>query len=106
MSWLILIGSGLLEAGWATMLPRTQGFSRLGPSVAFVALLALSMYGLSVATRDIPIGPAYAVWVGIGAFGTLVADVVLNDQRMTAPQLLAVLALVASIVAVRVTSSS
>ena len=69
MSWLILIGSGLLEAGWATMLPRTQGFSRLGPSVAFVALLALSMYGLSVATRDIPIGPAYAVWVGIGAVG-------------------------------------
>ncbi len=106
MSWLILVFSGLLEAGWATLLPRTESFSKPLPSVAFVVLLAASMYGLSVATREIPIGTGYAVWVGIGAVGTLLADIVLNGQRMTLPQSLSVLALVGAIVAVRATSNA
>ena len=67
MYWLVLLFSGLLEAVWATALDRTQGFTRLVPTVVFVMALAGSMAGLGYAMRGLPIGTAYAVWVGIGA---------------------------------------
>ena len=67
MSWLVLILSGVLEAVWATALGRTQGFTRLAPTVVFALALAGSMAGLAYAMRGLPIGTAYVVWVGIGA---------------------------------------
>jgi len=65
--WLVLIMSGVLEAVWATALGRTEGFTRPAPTVVFVLGLAASMAGLGYAMRGLPIGTAYAVWVGIGA---------------------------------------
>ena len=67
MSWFVLVLSGVLEAVWATALGRSEGFSRLAPSVVFAVAMAASMVGLAYAMRDLPIGTAYAVWVGIGA---------------------------------------
>jgi quaternary ammonium compound-resistance protein SugE len=65
--WLVLVLSGVLEAVWAVALDRTEGFTRLAPTVVFVAGLAASMAGLAYAMRGLPLGTAYAVWVGIGA---------------------------------------
>ena len=65
--WLVLVLSGVLEAVWATALGRSEGFTRLAPTAVFAAALALSMGGLAYAMRGLPIGTAYAVWVGIGA---------------------------------------
>jgi quaternary ammonium compound-resistance protein SugE len=65
--WLVLVLSGVLEAVWATALGRSEGFTRLAPSLVFAAALVASMGGLAVAMRALPIGTAYAVWVGIGA---------------------------------------
>src|SRR4051794_6947516 len=70
MAWVILVLSGV-EAVWATALSKSNGFSRLVPSLVFVVALALSMAGLAVATRDLPPGASYAVWVGIGAVLTV-----------------------------------
>ncbi len=67
MYWLVLIVSGVLESVWATALGRSEGFSRVLPTAVFVAALAGSMAGLAFAMRGLPIGTAYAVWVGIGA---------------------------------------
>ncbi|MCA0295083.1 MAG: QacE family quaternary ammonium compound efflux SMR transporter [Actinobacteria bacterium] len=67
MSWLILVLAGIAEAVWALALARTEGFTRLWPSVVFVVALVLSMAGLAYAMRTLPTGTAYAVWVGIGA---------------------------------------
>jgi len=65
--WLALILSGVLEAVWATALSRSEAFTRLTPTVVFAVALAASMAGLAYAMRGLPIGTAYAVWVGIGA---------------------------------------
>jgi quaternary ammonium compound-resistance protein SugE len=65
--WLVLILSGVLEAVWATSLSKSDGFTRLTPTVVFAVTLAASMAGLAYAMRGLPIGTAYAVWVGIGA---------------------------------------
>jgi quaternary ammonium compound-resistance protein SugE len=67
MSWFVLIVSGALEALWATALGRSEGFSRLAPTAVFAVALAGSMAGLAWAMRSLPVGTAYAVWVGIGA---------------------------------------
>ena len=71
MSWFILIISGVLEAVWATALGRSEGFTRLWPSVVFGVAVVMSMGGLSWAMRDLLTGTAYAVWVAIGAVGTV-----------------------------------
>ena len=72
MAWIVLILSGMLEAGWALSLKASDGFTRLWPSVLFVVLLVASMGGLAWALKTLPVGVAYGVWVGIGA--ALTAD--------------------------------
>jgi len=67
LSWLVLLASAVLEAVWATALGLSEGFSILLPSVVFAVTATLSMVGLGVAINCIPLGTAYAVWVGIGA---------------------------------------
>lgn len=65
--WLVLLGSAVLEAVWATALGLSDGFSRPLPTLVFAVTAVLSMLGLGMAVRSIPLGTAYAVWVGIGA---------------------------------------
>jgi quaternary ammonium compound-resistance protein SugE len=65
--WLVLVLSGVLEAVWASALARSEGFTRLAPTVVFATALVASMAGLAYAMRGLPLGTAYAVWVGIGA---------------------------------------
>lgn len=67
MSWLVLVLSGVMEAVWASALGRSEGLTRLGPSLTFAVSLVLSMAGLAYAMRELPVGTSYAVWVGIGA---------------------------------------
>lgn len=71
MAWIVLIGSGLFEAVWATALSKSEGFTRLWPSVIFLVGLFISMAGLAWALREIPVGTGYAVWVGVGAGATV-----------------------------------
>jgi quaternary ammonium compound-resistance protein SugE len=67
VAWLILLGSAVLEAVWATALGLSEGFTQPAPTLVFAVTAALSMQGLGMAIRHIPLGTAYAVWVGIGA---------------------------------------
>lgn len=67
MAWLVLIASGILEAVWATALSKADGFSRPLPLLVFLAAVSLSMIGLAIAMRTLPVGTSYAVWVGVGA---------------------------------------
>lgn len=101
MSWIILILSGVLEAVWATALGRSEGFTRLWPSVIFGAALVLSMGGLAFAMRDIPTGTAYAVWVGIGASLTVVVAMVTGAEAISLVKVLLVLGLVGCVIGLK-----
>jgi quaternary ammonium compound-resistance protein SugE len=83
MSWLVLVLSGVLEAVWAAALGRSEGFSKPVPSVVFFVALVASMAGLAYAMRDLPIGTAYAVWVGIGAVLTVVYAMVTGQEPVS-----------------------
>ncbi|MUL66716.1 ligand-binding protein SH3 [Mycobacterium sp. CBMA 234] len=80
MSWVVLVLSGVLEAVWATAMGKSEGFSRLSPSIVFAVALLASMAGLAYAMRELPIGTAYAVWVGIGAVLTVVYAMANGDE--------------------------
>lgn len=103
MAWLILIVAGLLETGWAIGLKYTEGFTRLVPSVLTGLAIVASMYLLSVAARTLPIGTAYAVWVGIGAAGAVVLGMVLLGESRHPARLFFLGLLLVSIVGLKIT---
>ncbi|RII13780.1 Quaternary ammonium compound-resistance protein SugE [Streptomyces sp. YIM 130001] len=102
MAWLILTLSGLMEAVWATALGKSEGFSRLGPSLVFVVGLGASMAGLAYAMRDLPVGTAYAVWVGIGAVLTIVYAMVTGTESVSALKILFLTLIVGSVIGLKV----
>lgn len=104
MPWIILIVAGLLEIGWAVGLKYTHGFTRLWPSVFTVMAIACSMYMLSMVVRTLPIGTAYAVWVGIGAAGAATLGMVVLDESVSMGRIFFLCLLVAAIVGLKITT--
>ncbi|MDP2308958.1 MAG: quaternary ammonium compound efflux SMR transporter SugE [Pseudomonadota bacterium] len=106
MSWILLVVAGLLETGWAVGLKYTEGFSKPVPTVLTIAAMVLSMGLLGLALRDLPVGTAYAVWVGIGAFGTAVLGILLFSEPATPARLFFLVLLAVAIAGLKVTSPS
>lgn len=104
MSWLVLLLAGLLEVAWSLGLKFTQGFTRPLPSALTFAAIVGSMLLLARATRELPIGTAYAVWVGIGALGAAVGGAVLFDEPMPPSRVAFLALLIVSIAGLKLTS--
>lgn len=100
-AWAILVIAGLMETGWALGLKYSDGFTRPLPSALTVCGALLSFWLLSVAMRSLPVGTAYAVWVGIGAVGTAVAAVQLFGEPVNALRVLGILLILAGIVVLK-----
>ncbi|NEK56275.1 multidrug efflux SMR transporter [Geodermatophilus sabuli] len=103
MYWLVLVLSGVLEAVWATALGRSEGLSRLLPSVVFGVALAASMAGLAFAMRGLPIGTAYAVWVGIGAALTAGYAMWAGEEPVSVVRVLLLAGIVGCVVGLKLT---
>lgn len=83
MAWGILVASGVLEAVWASAMGASDGFRRWRATALFAVALVASMAGLAYAMSSIPVGTAYAVWVGIGAVLTALVSAVRGDTRLS-----------------------
>jgi quaternary ammonium compound-resistance protein SugE len=103
--WLILILSGVLEAVWATALGKSEGFTKLWPSIIFGVALVVSMGGLALAMREIPIGTAYAIWVGIGAALTVTYAMVFGGEPVSWIKVLLIVGLIGCIVGLKLVDS-
>ena len=103
MSWLVLVLSGVLEAVWATALGRSEGFTRLMPSVVFSLAALASFAGLAWAMRTLPVGSAYAVWVGIGAALTAGYAMSSGDEPTSLLRVFLLGGIVACVVGLKVT---
>lgn len=101
---MFLLLAGVCEIFYAAAMPRTDGFTRLGPSLFCALFICLSMYLLSLATRSIPVGTAYAVWVGIGALGTALYGIVALGEDRSVLRLLCFLLILAGIVGLKLLS--
>ncbi|GAA1438837.1 multidrug efflux SMR transporter [Leifsonia poae] len=101
LSWIVLIGSGVLEAVWATALGKSEGFTKLWPTVTFGVALLASMAGLAFAMRGISTGTAYAVWVGIGAALTVLYAMVFGGEGFSLVKVLLILGLVGCVIGLK-----
>jgi quaternary ammonium compound-resistance protein SugE len=104
MAWIVLVISGVLEAVWATALGRTEGFTRLTPSLVFGVAVTASMVGLAYAMRTLPTGTAYAVWVGIGATLTVVWAIATGEEPASLAKVLLIVGLIGCVVGLKVVS--
>lgn len=104
MGWIFLLFAGAAEIVYAAMMPRTDGFTKLGPSLFCVFFIAVSMYLLSLSTRTIPIGTAYAVWVGIGAVGTAFYGMAMLGEERSIAKLVCLTFIVFGIVGLKLFS--
>lgn len=105
-AWITLFFAGLLETGWALGLKYTEGFTKVWPSVATLAVMAGSIYLLSRSLSGLPLGTAYAVWTGIGAVGTVIAGIVIFGESRSVVRLLCILLIVSGIVGLRFCSDA
>jgi len=101
MSWIVLILSGVLEAVWATALGKSEGFTKLWPSIVFGVGLLFSMAGLAFAMRDISTGTAYAIWVGIGAALTVLYAMIFGGEPASIVKVLLVLGIVGCVIGLK-----
>ncbi len=102
MYWALLIASGLLEAVWATALGASNNFKNLKPTIIFFITVIASTVGLAVAMTAIPVGTAYAVWVGIGAVLTVTIAILRGDEPATLVRILLLLGIVACVIGLKV----
>lgn len=101
MNWAILVTAGLFEVGWAIGLKYTEGFTRLWPTIGTVLAMLISLGLLGVAMKSLPVGTAYAVWVGVGAVGTAILGIVLFEEQANPARLLSLALILAGIVGLK-----
>lgn len=99
--WVLILLAGVMETGWAMGLKYSEGFTKLVPSVLTIAGALASFWLLSLAMRDLPVGTAYAVWVGIGTVGTAIAAVILLNEPVSPLRVAGIGLIVAGIVALK-----
>lgn len=106
MDWIILAIAGLFETGWAIGLKYSEGFTRPWPTLWTIASMIISLWLLGVAMKSLPVGTAYAVWVGIGAVGTVILGIALLDESANLTRLISVALIIAGITGLKLATPS
>ncbi len=101
MPWIYLIVAGVFEVGFTTCLKLSDGFSKLWWTLGFLVLMTASLGMLTIATREIPLGTAYAVWTGIGAAGTAIVGILWFKDPLTAGRLIFLTLLIGSVIGLK-----
>ena len=104
MAWIILVLSGTMEAVWATALSKSDGFTHPVPTIVFLLAMIVSMAGLAYATKTLPIGTAYAVWVGIGAACTVVYAMATGEESASIAKIVLIAILIGCVVGLKLVS--
>lgn len=106
MAWMLVVVAGLLEIGWAIGLKYSDGFTRPLPSALTISAMMASMYMLALAARSLPIGTAYAVWVGIGAAGAAVLGILLLGEARSPARIACIGLIVAGVIGLKLVEPS
>lgn len=105
MVWFMLVIAGLFEVVWAIGLKYTDGFTRLIPSVISVVAMVLSVGLLGLAMKTLPIGTAYAVWVGIGVVGTALLGMLVFGESVSLLKIVSLALIVLGIVGLKISTT-
>jgi quaternary ammonium compound-resistance protein SugE len=100
-AWMFLLAAGLLEIFWAATMKASDGFTRIGPSIATGVAAFISFWLLAMAMKDLPLGTAYAVWVGIGAIGAALVGIAVFGEAVTPLRIAGIAMIAAGIAALK-----
>ena len=106
MDWITLLVAGLFETGWAIGLKFTMGFTRLWPTLWTVASMIVSLCLLGIAMKSLPVGTAYAVWVGVGAIGTAILSILLLGEPANSGRIFSLALIVLGIVGLKLSTAA
>jgi quaternary ammonium compound-resistance protein SugE len=101
MAWVVLVVSGMFEAVWATALGKSDGLTRLGPTIVFFAGLIVSMGGLAWAMKTLPTGTSYAIWVGVGASLTVIYAMLFDGESASPLKILFLLGIIGCVIGLK-----
>lgn len=101
MNWFILVVAGLFEIGWAVGLKYTEGFTRIWPTLGTVVSMIISLGLLGIAMKSLPVGTAYAIWVGVGTVGTAILGIILLGESVNLLRLVSLGLIVAGIIGLK-----
>jgi quaternary ammonium compound-resistance protein SugE len=104
-NWVVLIIAGLFEIFWAIGLKYTDGFSKIIPSILTILSMIISVWLLSISLKTLPLGTAYAVWVGIGTVGTVIAGIILFNDSVNLLRIISILFIILGIIGLKITTS-
>ena len=104
MAWVVLVLSGFAESIWAIALGKSNGFTQIGPTIIFVIACLASMIGLSHAVKTLPVGTAYAVWVGIGAAGAVAYSMLTGAESASPVKIALIMGLIGCVIGLKLVS--
>jgi len=105
MSWLILFLAGIFEVVWAIGLKYTHGFTKITPTIFTIIAMIISFYLLSLALKSLPLGTAYAIWVGIGTIGTVIAGVILFSEPTSTIRIISIILILVGIIGLKLSTN-
>ena len=105
MNWIILIVAGLFEVGWAIGLKYTEGFTRLWPTLWTIMAMIISLGLLGIAMKELPVGTAYSIWVGVGAVGTVILGILLLGESASVSRIISVVLIIAGIIGLKISTA-
>ena len=105
MSWVTLIIAGIFEIFWAIGLKYTDGFTKLIPSLFTIVAMLVSFWLLSLSLKTLPLGTAYAVWVGIGTIGTVIAGIMLFGDSINIIRIISIAFIILGIIGLKITTA-
>ncbi|WP_018986380.1 quaternary ammonium compound efflux SMR transporter SugE [Methylophilus methylotrophus] len=104
MTWLVLMIAGLFETAWAIGLKYTDGFSKFWPSLWTIVAMVISIWLLGICVKQLPVGTAYAVWVGVGAVGTVIGGIWLFNEPVSLLRVVSLICIIAGIIGLKLAS--
>lgn len=100
MAWVLLILAIGAEVVATLSLKASDGFSRLWPSVTVVVGYGIAFTLLAFALKTLDVGPAYALWAGLGTVGAAIGGWLVFSERLSVLTLVGIAVVVVGVVAI------
>ncbi|MCU5745206.1 SMR family transporter [Staphylococcus sp. SQ8-PEA] len=102
MQWLKVIVAGLVEVLWVTSMNHAHNIPTW---IVTLILIALSFFLVISASKHLPVGTTYTIFVGMGAIGTIIVDVIFNGASLSLVKIALLIILIVGILGLQMTTS-
>ncbi|MDM1248507.1 SMR family transporter [Acinetobacter sichuanensis] len=90
----------------STFIVKSEGFSKLLPSLAVIVLYSIAFYLLSQVVKVIPLGITYAIWAGVGIVLTAFIGFFVFKQTLDLAAILGIALIISGVVVINLFSST